>query len=171
MAKIELTQEVVKSLFDYKDGFLFYKSNPLVPVDFHFKRAAIKSGKYFTVKILDEKYHLHRIIFLWHHGYVPPQIDHSDRNSLNNRIENLRAATYWQNNANRTSKNNSTSKYRGVYFDGTRTSFKKWGACIYVNGELLFRKFFNSENEAALAYNKLAVKHHKEFANLNILSK
>ena len=54
-------------------------------------------------------------------------IDHVNRNSLDNRIINLRWATSSENSANKTKKQNTTSKYIGVSFD---KNGNKWRANI-----------------------------------------
>lgn len=93
-------------------------------------------------------------------------VDHIDHNGLNNQKSNLRLCTIAQNNANRFSLKNSTSIYLGVYFAKDRN---KWRAAISVNDKILERKSFDTEIEAALYYNELAIKYHGEFANLNII--
>ena len=91
-------------------------------------------------------------------------VDHKDHNGLNNQKNNLRNATISQNNQNSRSRKNSTSKYLGVaFFKAT----KKWHSQISVNKKLKHIGFFNTEVEAALAYNKMASKFYGEYANLN----
>lgn len=92
------------------------------------------------------------------------QIDHKDRNSLNDRFENLREATKWQNLSNR-SKYRGKSKYRGVipYRNG-------WRANIGHKGPLRYLGDFKTEENAALAYNFWAAELHGEFAVLNMVS-
>lgn len=93
-------------------------------------------------------------------------VDHENRNQLDDRIENLRAATHSENSRNRTSHKNSSSKYLGVSWF---KNYQKWKACIEVNDSGIFLGNFELESDAALAYNKAAVKYFKEFANLNII--
>jgi hypothetical protein len=45
----------------------------------------------------------------------------------------------------------------------------KWEANIYVNGEPKFLGYFETEIEAAKAYNEAAKIHYKNFAVLNII--
>jgi len=49
-----------------------------------------KHHRYLRVCIDGKPQALHRMIFLYHHGYLPKVTDHIDGNRLNNRIENLR---------------------------------------------------------------------------------
>lgn len=93
-------------------------------------------------------------------------VDHRDRNGLNNQRDNLRIATASQNQRNRRSCKQSTSKYLGVFQEKGR---KKWVASIGNNGQKIRIGRFLSEEDAALAYNEAAIKFHGEFANLNQL--
>lgn len=43
----------------------------------------------------------HQIKFALAHGWLPPHVDHKDRNRRNNKLDNLRAATAQQNSWNR----------------------------------------------------------------------
>lgn len=91
-------------------------------------------------------------------------VDHIDHDTLNNQRYNLRLATITQNNFNRKSLPNSTSKYRGVSW---YSRDKRWVARIGNGGTQKTLGWFRDEIEAALAYNKAAIERYGEFANLN----
>ena len=113
-----------------------------------------------------KQYFRYQIIFLWHNGYIPKLIDHADRDTLNDKIENLREATPSQNNRNTTSRKNASSKYLGVQKNEKHNSWrvfvKRHDAPPYIGS-------FKTEEEAALVFNKFAVKYYGEFANLNTI--
>lgn len=94
------------------------------------------------------------------------EVDHIDRNGLNNTRYNLRIATHQQNHANRTRerKAHRTSQYKGVYWDKSRD---KWSATIHVNGKTRALGRYEDEGEAARAYDKAAVSEWHEFARIN----
>jgi len=92
------------------------------------------------------------------------QIDHIDRNGLNNRRINLRAATTGQNKANQGRYHNNTSGYKGVYWELDRG---KWRAQVGIRGRRVHLGRFNDPRDAARAYNEAAMKHFGEFACLN----
>jgi hypothetical protein len=104
---------------------------------------------------------LHRVIM---NAGPETIIDHRDGNSMNNLIENLRPATHSQNNCNVPKRKNTTSHYKGVYFDKKR---KRWRVYIKFNKKKIYLGTFESEIDAALAYDRAAKKYQGEFARLN----
>lgn len=94
-------------------------------------------------------------------------IDHINNNKIDNRLENLRINTISGNNHNRTKSKNATSKYKGVsYFKRD----KNWMVQIRKDEKYYFGGYFETENEAAIAYNIKANELYGEFANLNIIN-
>jgi hypothetical protein len=92
-------------------------------------------------------------------------VDHKNNNGLDNRIDNLRLATRSQNNINsRRNKSKTLSRYVGVSFDSRK---RRWYARIYFNNKGLWLGYFDSEIDAARAYDEAAKKYHGEFARLN----
>jgi len=93
-------------------------------------------------------------------------IDHKNRNPLINRKFNLRLCTHKENVRNRGKQKNNTSGYKGVSWAEAR---KGWVAQIRVNRKTIHLGAFKDKINAALAYNKAALKHHGGFACLNNL--
>jgi hypothetical protein len=97
------------------------------------------------------------------------QVDHRNRNRLDNRRANLRIATPSQNQFNKGKTTRKTSScYVGVTFV---KSIGRWKAQIMLDGKTIFLGYFDSEIEAAKAYDAAAKKYHGEFACLNFLEK
>lgn len=91
------------------------------------------------------------------------QVDHINRNGLDNRKCNLRLCTASQNAAHRKSKL-GISKLRGVVWN---INSKKWISSIKINGKRIHLGCFQSKINAARAYDNAAKNLFKEFSFLN----
>lgn len=105
---------------------------------------------------------LHRIIMRARSGQI---VDHKDRNGLNCQKINLRFCTKSQNQMNRRPRG-GTSRYKGVWLRGDTD---RWQAEIHYNYKKVSLGCYNTQEEAAIAYNKAAKEYHGEFANLNLI--
>jgi len=94
------------------------------------------------------------------------EIDHINNNGLDNRKENLRFCSHRQNlQARRKKKADATSKYKGVSWNKAN---KKWLARIAdFTSKLKYLGCFESELDAANAYDKAALETFGEFAVVN----
>lgn len=161
----ELTQAKVRELFDYHNGMLLWKVKPLNRIRIGDWAGSLnRSNGYRIITINGKSYQEARIVFLWHHGYLPTQIDHINRIRDDNRIENLREAIQNQNQWNRSKNKSSSSKYKGVYFNRNES---KWQTQITKDRKMIYLGKFETEKEAALAYNQAAMELFGEFAHLN----
>jgi len=94
------------------------------------------------------------------------EIDHRDGNGLNNQRANLRIATHSQNLHNsHPHRRPKTSKYKGVCW---HKAMKKWHAQIRINGRAISIGFFDSQEDAARAYDATSRLHCGEFSKQNL---
>lgn len=124
----ELTQSLVKKLFIYSHGMLFHKV-PKQAIKKGSRAGTQRSDGYRIVRVNNKQEYEHRIIFLYHHGYMPILIDHKNGDKKCNCISNLREANHSLNNHN-SRKCESQSGIRGVYYD---RRYKRWQARITIN--------------------------------------
>lgn len=148
MADRQLTQEYVRSLFDYdpETGVLTWKERPRE----HFNsnrswnstnsRCAGKptgqranSDGYLEVCIDGFLYKAHRVIWLWVHGEEPEEIDHDNGVRADNRLTNLVSATRAVNMKNKGMRKDNRSGVTGV---GWHAKDRRWVAHITVSGRL-----------------------------------
>jgi len=92
------------------------------------------------------------------------EVDHINRDGLDNRRTNLRVCTRAQNTENAPHPSGKYSNYRGVSWDITRD---KWTASISIKNRATRLGRFADEADAARAYDVAARQHHGEFAITN----
>lgn len=104
-------------------------------------------------------HYMHRVIL---NAPENLQIDHKNRNKLDNRKDNLRLATNAQNQTNSLRKLCfKTSRFKGVSWSKQK---HKWEVRLSVDGKRIYAGRYTDEHEAARVYSALARHHYKEFA-------
>jgi hypothetical protein len=156
----------VKEFLEYRDGGMFWIKNPLsgkgsgnIKVGNHaghLRKDGYRSIKMNGISILE-----HRLVFLYHNGYMPLEIDHIDGSPWNSKIENLRPATHAQNLSNRGKDADNACGYKGVSLHKQSGLYK---SKITQKGKVYFGGYFKTAKEAASVYNKLAIQYHGDFA-------
>jgi hypothetical protein len=92
------------------------------------------------------------------------QVDHKNRDILDNQRSNLRICTPSENNCNKLVMSKNKSGFKGVLWEKLH---KKYRAVIAKNKKIIYLGYFDTPQKAALAYNEAAKKLHGEFAVLN----
>lgn len=116
-----------------------------------------KGGRQFTIS-------LHRQIMGNPEGM---EVDHEDRNGLNNRRSNLRVVSHKANAYNAKMNSRNTSGFRGVHRNPTR---QRWVARIMHEGKSRTLGTFDDIVEAAKAYDQAAREWHGPTAFQNFPS-
>lgn len=122
----------------------------------------LKDG-YVRIKIDGVSYYAHRICWAIYYGVAPElDVDHWDEVKNNNRILNLRHATRAQNAMNRSIKGRPNK----TGFPGVRLHppSGKWAARIRAQRKEICLGYFNTPEEAGLAYQEALNKYHGQFA-------
>jgi excinuclease UvrABC ATPase subunit len=133
------TQEYLNSLFDYRDGKLYWKFKKSNNVNLEVEAGYFRQG-YLTVRIDKANYQVHRIIWIIINGDINLEniVDHINRNKLDNRIENLRCVNSYINALNKNSKN---VRFRS---DNKKNPYQ---AQVKIDGKCLTR-YFSSMQQA-----------------------
>jgi hypothetical protein len=160
MANKIISQADLREFFDYKNGELFWiqckgtaKSGQ--------KSGNLSQDGYLNSRFYGTSYRTHRLIYLWHYGYIPKELDHIDGNKLNNKIENLRPANRMQNSHNTKIPNTNKSGTKGVSWI---KRLQKWVVQLQVNNKKMYFGLYNDVDYAIFVANTMRYKYHKEFA-------
>lgn len=110
---------------------------------------------------IKKNFSMHRMLLAAGKGQ---KVDHRNGDGLDNQRSNLRQCTLQQNNRNQKLRPHS-SKFKGVTW---RKSRDKWYCQLELgNRKNLYIGSYDTEEEAAKAYDEAAKKHFGEFARLN----
>lgn len=163
-----LTQAEVRAALDYNPdtGILTWRKRADATVQWNGKFAGKKAGTihrvrnrlYRRINLNGSFYYAHRLIFLWMTGEIPDEIDHEDRDGLNNRWLNLRPATHSENMANVACRN--PAGFKGIY----QQKSGRWGAKLKKDYRYIGLGTYDTPEEAAAAYMEGARQHFGDFA-------
>lgn len=152
--------EEIKSLFDYKDGQLIWKTGR-VGTKGTAAGCVHKATGYIKVKIKNKGLMAHRLIFFLHHGFLPECVDHIDGNKSNNKIENFRAATKSQNSMNQKIRSTNTSSIKGLSWHRVN---KKWKVSLCKEYKIYYFGTYEDRELAELVAIEATEKLHGNFS-------
>lgn len=122
----------------------------------YYAATALKSGKQ------RHNANMHQMVLPLPKGL---QVDHKNRNGLDNRRDNLRAASPSQNHANQ--RTQKTNKWHSR-FKGVTQRRNGWRAAIKINSKTKYLGDYRNEIDAARAYDEAALEYFGEFARTNL---
>ncbi len=148
-----ITQERLKELFDYREDGEFIRKVNKGPAKAGSVAGDIDLLGYGRINVDGKRCKTHRLVWMWHHGYFPENyLDHINRKSADNRIENLREVSQSCNMRNVGNRSTNTSGAKGICWSKTSG---KWQAQMMVNGKTIYLGTYDSFKEAVQArYNK-----------------
>jgi len=168
----ELSLAYAKELFDYDpaSGKLFWRTRPrghfrtlrdqrMTNTKLAGKEAGSKTTSgYLATGTGGNRWYVHRIVWLLHNGELPKgSIDHIDRDTENNRIENLRVCTRSQNMVN------SRKRAAGEIVGASEIRPGVWLARAQVRGKCIYLGRYKSREEAKQAHKKCLQENFGEF--------
>ena len=165
-----MSTEYLRSILDYDQatGIFRWKERP----DFPSNRNSALTGTiagyidkagYRIIRINRRAFKAHRLAWQIVYGQDPKgNIDHRNRRKGDNRIINLRLATFSENGFNRNASRNNSSGFKGVCFMKRKGL---WQAKIGVRGKRIYLGEHATAELAHAAYREAADRLHGEFAN------
>lgn len=125
------------------------------------KAGAVTDRGYLRVRLHGVGYYSARLAWFYMTGEWPKeQIDHVNRDRLDDRWENLREASFGQNQMNTGLPSNNTSGIKGVSWRGQS---QKWEARV----SNIYLGLFDTIEQAEAARDAFVVEWHEEFAVTN----
>lgn len=163
-----LTQERLKEVLDYNpETGLFTRK---VSTKGRFGRVGTTAGTItehgYRAICIDKKLHYaHRLAWLYETGIYPnTEIDHINRDRLDNRISNLRPASSSENGYNNPKRKHNKSGYKCVHWSKVG---KKWLVQVGAEGKRHNLGYYDDVNIAAVIANVGMLKYQGKFAVLN----
>lgn len=160
-----ITQELIAQCFEYRDGLLYWKgvTHPNKTRWVNKPAGSIHKTGYRHITWMGKVHKAHRLIFMLHHGYLPPEVDHINGDRQDNRIENLRAANRSENQCNRGALANNTSGYPGVSW---HKKSKAWCVRVMKNGKTVIQQYFKDLELAGLVATEARSKYHGAYVKI-----
>lgn len=151
MSKRDLNEFLAIVTYDPETGKFLKSGEPCGHIDPNgYRRITIRTGYFFE----------HRLAFPLMGQPMPKYVDHINGIRADNRWENLRAATWNQNQHNRRPRKDNKSGVRGVSWHKNR---EKWQVSVMVNGKQQYFGLYADIKEAELVARAAREKLHKEY--------
>ena len=159
----DITQELVKKLFNYKQGKLYWLKPNHGKINVGDEAGWFnKVSGYYQIFINGRCYYRHRIIWLYYNGYLPRFIDHKYGKEIGDYLWNLRPCDRFQNMANSKLRKNNKSGYKGIKWNEKANT---WTAQLRYKKTLHYIGTFNDLGEAIKSISSKREELHGKFAN------
>jgi len=158
-----ITQARIKELFRYdrKTGHLIYRKRCGHNTPGMIAGSNNHPSGYRRIGIDGKYYAASHLVWLYHKGWWPPELDHRDLNKQNNKISNLRLANRTQQNANQRARINNVLGIKGVH---VRKDTGQFRATITIYRKQRCLGSYWTLEEARMAYVRAAKKLFRDFA-------
>lgn len=117
---------------------------------------------YIRFKANKKDWYGHQLAFLIVYGYIPKEIDHIDKNKLNNKISNLRETDRFKNMQNVLKRKINKSGLKGVSWSKSNNC---WRMDIRHN-HIRYHSYHKTKEEAYAAYCQKSAELHGEFGSV-----
>ena len=154
------TQELIRELFDYRDGKLFRSQQN--PSKKGVVSGSLDSRGYLTSSVCGRSYQNHRLIYTMFFGGCPEFLDHINNIKTDNRVENLRPATRAENNSNVGLRRDNTSGVKGVSW---HSRDQRWAVRVNIGGTTKHYGYYTDLVQATEVVMRVRTELHGEFCN------
>jgi hypothetical protein len=123
---MNLPQDLLRELFDYQpDGSLAWAKRPANCIQVGDTAGNERPDGYIHVRLNGKAHYLHRLVYLWHNGDIPPGmvVDHIDEDKTNNCIDNLQLLTQRENKVKSALLTKASDLPTGVRIDSKTKRF------------------------------------------------
>ncbi len=157
-----ITQSELKEVLNYDSdtGIFTWKQKTSNRIKVGGIAGNLHNGGYIELKVKNNRVLAHRLAWLYEHGELPILIDHINGDRKDNRICNLRKATYQSNAYNSKLRKDNKSGVRCVSWDKKNQS---WEVRIKLDGKLRHFGNYLDLNLAKKVADKIRNLEHKEF--------
>lgn len=157
-----ITQSELKELLNYdKDtGIFTWKKRTSNRIKIGSIAGNLHCRGYIELKVNGIRCLAHRLAWLYEHGELPKLIDHINGDRKDNKIFNLRPASYAENSYNSKVRVDNKSGVRCVSWNKRSN---KWEVRIKLNGKLHSFGSYKDLSLATIVADKIRQEYHKEF--------
>ena len=156
---MNITQKRLKELLKYSPdtGELVWVAQSSNRIKVGEVAGTMLTNGYLNISIDGQRYRAHRLAWLYVYGDLPiNQIDHINRNKIDNRIVNLREVSNKENHRNMPLQRNNKTRISGV---GWCRSQGRWRSHITVDGRFIHLGYRDSMLDAAAIRKSAEYKH------------
>lgn len=144
-------EELLRTLsarYEYRDGGLWVIRQFNSGVKVGQRAGSVLLDGYRQVRVNGKQYREHHLVWLLHMNYLPRELDHINCVRDDNRIENLRECTRFENMQNR----RFPAKTNRLGLLGVTKHYNKFRAAITKNGVKTYLGLFDTAESAHAAY-------------------
>lgn len=154
-----ITQKYLQSILEYNPdtGIFTWKIDVDNNVKYGNTAGNVNNKGYMRIAINKKSYLAHRLAWLYVYGEFPlEQIDHTNHDRTDNRIDNLRCVSNQENAMNASKRKDNKSGTVGVSW---YNRYNKWVVQIKANNKRIHLGYFTDINDAIAARKQAEIKY------------
>lgn len=169
MQRSDITVDMVRDALDYDPmtGIFIWKNPKCDRLKIGDRAGSISTNGYIKIMLSNIQFLGHRLAWFYVYGAMPKHhIDHINKNTSDNRIENLRDVTRSQNLMNMMAHKDNFTGHKGITYSKSEKRKKRYKVRIMVRRKDIFVGRYVTLDEAKVAYFDAAKKYHGEYSGV-----